>query len=101
MSVYEAMFILRPGLSEEDQNKVVSELEKILKQNQAEITNSQVFGKRQLAYEIKKCREGLYYLIDFSSSSGTAVAKLKQACIINESVLRVLITKEKVKAVKP
>ena len=94
MATYEAMFIFNPGLTEEGQKELVAKLESILKKNQATLENSQVFGRRQLAYEINKRREGLYYLINFSSQVNTVVSKLKQACNMDESVLRTLIIKK-------
>ena len=97
MQHYEAMFIFRPELKEEEQKALVGELENILKENQSEIESSQVFGKRALAYEINKHKEGLYYLINFSSSVGAVVAKLKDACNVNENILRTLITKRRAK----
>jgi len=88
------MFIFRPGEGEEEQKARVSELENILKENQATLLSSQVFGKRRLAYEINKYKEGLYHLINFSAASGAVVSKLKAACNISENVLRVLVIKK-------
>lgn len=93
MPAYEAMFIFRPGLREEEEKTLVGQLENILKESQAEIESSKVFGRRQLAYEINKHKEGLYYLINFSTPSGEVVPRLKKACVINENVLRTLVIK--------
>ena len=93
MPSYEAIFIFKPDLKEEEQKTLVGELENILKGNQAEIENKQVFGKRYLAYEINKYKEGLYYLINFSTQMGAVVSKLRHLCKINENVLRVSILK--------
>lgn len=98
MPAYEAMFIFRPDLKEEEQKALVTELESILKQNQAQIVSSQVFGRRRLAYDIGKCQEGLYYLINFSSQGDTVVASLKKVSRISEKILRVLVMKQKRKA---
>ncbi|MBL7084816.1 MAG: 30S ribosomal protein S6 [Candidatus Omnitrophica bacterium] len=100
MAAYEAMFIFKPDLKEEEQKALVDDLENILKENQSEIVNSQVFGRRQLAYEINKHKEGLYYLMDFSTQAGAVVSKLKRACNINENVLRTLIVKKNSKETK-
>lgn len=98
MPAYEAMFIFRPGLGEEEQKARVSEVENILKENQATLQSSQVFGKRRLAYEVNKYKEGLYYLINFSASSGAVVSRLQAACNISENVLRVLVVKKEAKS---
>lgn len=95
MTSYEAMFIFKPDLKEEEQKALTGELENILKENQTKIESSQVFGRRYLAYEINKYKEGLYYLINFSTQDQPVIAKLKQACNINENVLRTLVIKKR------
>ena len=97
MRSYEAMFIFKANLKEEEQKVLISELENILKKNQTEIENMQLFGRRHLAYEINKNKEGLYYLMNFSGQDPSVVSKLKQFCNINENVLRTLIIKKKPK----
>jgi small subunit ribosomal protein S6 len=93
--MYEAIVIFRPGLSEEEQRLEFGKLEHLLKEAQAQIHNAGVFGKRLLAYEIKKCKEGLYYQINFSVEDTTVISKLKRHCSINENILRILIVKKK------
>lgn len=94
MSAYEAMVILKSGLSEEEQKALIKRLEDILKENQGKIEDVQLFGKRTLAYEIKKCKEGVYYLINFSTPEKKALVDLKSTCHIDENVLRVLVVKK-------
>jgi small subunit ribosomal protein S6 len=94
VQAYEAMFIFRPGLKEEEQKALIEGLEKILTENQAKKENSQALGKRYLAYEINKNKEGVYYLLNFSSPTGTVVSKLNHSCKLNENVLRTLIIKK-------
>ncbi len=100
MPAYEAMFIFRPGLKEEEEKTLVGQLENILKESQAEIESSKVFGRRQLAYEINKHKEGLYYLINFSAPAGEVISRLKKACGMNENVLRILVIKCSLKEAK-
>lgn len=96
MPAYEALFIFKPDLKEEEQKTLIESLEKLLKDNKANIETSQVYGKRQFAYEINKLKEGLYYLIQFTSG-GAVCAILKHACNINENVIRLLVTKRDIK----
>ena len=98
MPSYEAMFIFKPDLKEEEQKTLVDKLENVLKENQAKIENKQVFGRRRLAYQINKYEEGLYYLINFSAQMSAVPSKLKHFCNINEDVLRVLIIKRGLKS---
>ena len=100
MKSYEAMFIFRSGLNEEEKKSLIKELQDLLKENQAEIRGSQDFGRRHLAYEIDKCQEGHFYLINFSAQASSVASKLKQACNVHGNVLRILIVKKKLKEAK-
>jgi len=92
------MFIFCPELKDDEQKALVGELENVLKENQSQIENSQVFGRRALAFAIGKEKEGIYYLITFSSSVPATVSKLKNTCKINDKVLRVLVVNKSPKA---
>jgi len=94
------MFIFNPSLAEAEQKELTTKLENILRENQSALENSQVFGRRQLAYEINKHKEGFYYLMSFSSSVNAVVSKLKHACKIDENILRTLVVKKKPKETK-
>ena len=93
MQSYEAMFIFRPELNEEDQKGLLAGLENVLKENKSQIQERQSLGKRALAYEINKQKEGFYQLLHFSSSEQTVVDKLKYACKVNDKVIRLLVIK--------
>lgn len=94
MQAYEAMFILKPVLQEEEQKELIGKIEGVLKEQKAESVNIQLFGRRQLGYEINHCKEGTYYLVNFSAQDKTIPAQLKRLAAINEKVLRVLIVKK-------
>ena len=57
LPAYEALFIFKPDLKEEETNTLIQNLENLLKENKASIDVSQVYGKRQLTYEIKKFKD--------------------------------------------
>jgi len=100
LASYEAMFVFKPQLQEEQQKGLADELEKLLKDNQSQIESYEPFGRHVLAYEIDKCKEGNYFLMHFSSESSKAVSKLNRACSINENILRSIVIKKKVKKIK-
>ena len=58
--VYETMYILRPDLGDEAVDQAIEKYQSLLKENGAEIIETQHRGKRRLAYEIGKSREGIY-----------------------------------------
>ncbi|NWG01439.1 MAG: 30S ribosomal protein S6 [Syntrophaceae bacterium] len=69
MKKYETIFILDPDLEEEPSQSVVEKIKGIITQNQGEIVKVEDWGKRKLAYEVKKKSKGHYFLIHFLGSA--------------------------------
>ena len=87
MREYESVFVLNPNL---DDSQVDIELEKIrefLTSKDTEITEVQKWGRRKLAYEIAKNREGVYTLIRFSADAEVPM-ELDRRYRLNENMLR-------------
>jgi small subunit ribosomal protein S6 len=85
VSKYETTFILEPGL---DENRLNEELERV-SQWIKELGEVQRWGKRRLAYEIGKRRDGIYTLI-VHEGSGPMVKEIERRMRLNEAVMRVL-----------
>lgn len=92
MRKYEVMYILRPDLEQEEIQASIEKFEGIIK-NGGEITNSEVMGKRRLAYEIDKFRDGFYVLVNFNASPDV-VKELDRILRISDEVIRYLIVKD-------
>lgn len=92
MNNYEGLFIVKPDLKEDDAKNVFKALNDLVVKNGGKIVKEEVWGKRQLAYPVKKFREGNYYKLDFESPSD-AVAKVEAACKLNADIVRVMITR--------
>ena len=60
--------------------------------NSGNVKKEESWGKRQLAYPVKKFKEAYYYKVDFSAPSDT-IQKLEAACKLNAGILRTMITK--------
>jgi small subunit ribosomal protein S6 len=90
---YETMFILKPELPEEQYDSLVEKFKGILESEQAEVTNVNRMGRRRLAYEVKKFREGYYVLFNYSGA-GNATDELERNFRISDEVIRYLIIKE-------
>lgn len=93
MNKYEMMFIVKSQGEEKDVKGVVTAVEKVLKDNNAKISESKDLGLKKLAYPIKKEINGYYELINFEVAK-EAIAEIKRKISINESVLRHLIVKK-------
>jgi small subunit ribosomal protein S6 len=91
MNKYEAMFIIKPDLSEDEKKALFAGIQETVVKNSGQVTTAAVWAeKRKLAFPIKKQQEGVYYLANFTAPS-EAVTKLKYAFKLNEQILRVLI----------
>ena len=87
MRHYEIMIILDP---ETDERTVASSLEKLLQvipSNGGTVDKIDIWGKRRLAYDIKKKSEGFYVVVDMTTAPEIA-QELDRQLGLNESVLR-------------
>src|SRR6266702_2492507 len=60
---YELMFIVRPDMAEEDQDKLISTLESAVSSSGGNVKNVEKMGKRRLAYMVRRFHEGIYILL--------------------------------------
>ncbi|MFA5146684.1 MAG: 30S ribosomal protein S6 [Candidatus Omnitrophota bacterium] len=92
MNDYEALFILKPDISEEDTKGLCKTITEVIVKNSGTVKKEENWGRRPLAYPVKKSKEGYYYKVDFNAPA-ESVAKLDAAYKLNQSILRTLITR--------
>ncbi len=88
-TLYETMYILRPDLGDEAADQAISRYQDLLKEQGAEMLETQHRGKRRLAYEINRYREGIYIQMNYQAP-GTAIAPMERAMRLSEDVIRYL-----------
>ncbi|OCQ96016.1 30S ribosomal protein S6 [Nostoc sp. MBR 210] len=96
-TVYETMYILRPDLNDEQVDQAIAKYQTLIQEQGAENIEIQNRGKRRLAYEIKKQRDGIYIQMNYNGP-GTIVAPLERAMRLSEEVIRYLTIKQEVTA---
>jgi small subunit ribosomal protein S6 len=94
-TVYETMYILRPDLGDEQIVQQIAKYENLIRENGAENIEIQNRGKRRLAYEIKKHRDGVYVQMNYTGP-GTAIAVMERAMRLSEEVIRYMTVKQEV-----
>lgn len=93
MNKYEAMFIVRPDLTEEERKTLFSQIHDVISKNKGNVLEGAVWADRKkMHFPIKKHSEGLYYLLSFNVMP-LAVKEISRAYKLNEFILRVLITR--------
>ena len=97
MNQYEIAILFDPDL-EVDLEKATSRVEKILTDNGAKITNTDNWGKRKLAYQIKKHDQAIYVFYA-AEIPGANVQKIESILNITDEVIRFLITRPDFKAI--
>ncbi len=87
MRAYEVVVILDPSL---DERTVAPSLDKylnVVRTDGGTVDSVDVWGRRKLAYEIKKNAEGIYAIVNLSAEPAT-VKELDRQLTLNESILR-------------
>lgn len=89
MRTYEALFIIRPDVKDEDIQTMAKTVEKLITDNGGSIVRSEIWGKRRLAYEVQKHNEGIYVLIRFEAPAAF-IGKLENHFRLTEEIIRYL-----------
>ena len=87
MRQYELMVILDPELDDRTIQPSLEKLLKVVTTDGGSIDTVDVWGRRRLAYEIKKKAEGIYAVVNFTSEPATA-KELDRQLGLNETVMR-------------
>ena len=66
---YEVLYILAPDLDEDGQKKMMDAVVGVIEKTGAEILKNDIWGRRKLAYSIKKHTEGIYVLVRCNATS--------------------------------
>ena len=90
MRNYEAVFILDPDLSGDAAKGAVTQIQELVSKSGGRVDGLQDWGRKRLAYKIKKRHEGHYVVLNFQMDSGHA-KKLEQTLRLNDQVLRYLL----------
>ncbi len=93
MNKYELALVVNAKIEDEARNATVEKVKEYITTFGGTITNIDEAGKKRLAYEIQKMREGFYYFIQFDAESSSP-AELEQRLRIMENVLRYLCVRQ-------
>ncbi len=87
MRAYEVMVILDPSLEERTVEPSLDKYLNVIRKDGGTVDNVDVWGRRRLAYEIRKNAEGIYALITLNAEPDT-VKEFNRQLGLNEAVLR-------------
>lgn len=87
MRYYENLFIVNPNIEQERLTQVIESVKNEISALDGKTLNVEDWGKRRLAYPIKKHKYGTYVLVQFESSNGGIVKALNEWLKLNQSIL--------------
>ena len=96
MNYYEKVMIIDPNLDDSAVDETVGKVKDVILKEGGEILKTDNWGRRKLAYELNKRKQGNYVLILFKSPA-TTILKLEKHCKLFETIIKFMI----VKLVKP
>ena len=87
MRAYEVMVILDPSLEERTVEPSLDKYLNVIRKDGGSVESVDIWGRRRMAYEIKKNQEGIYAVINLNAEPDS-VKELDRQLTLNESVLR-------------
>ena len=92
MKSYESMFIIAPTVAPEAYDRLIAGFEEVITNGGGSVSNTIKWGRRNLAYEVKKFKEGMYTIFEFEAPNDL-VKELERRYKLNDSVLKFMTVK--------
>ena len=84
---YEIMYIAQPETAEEDITKLNEGIQKVIEDEGGSVVRIDNIGRKKLAYEINRKKEGYYVLLE-TEGSGKEIAEIERRFRVNDAVIR-------------
>ena len=89
MNKYELAVVVSAKIEDDERAQVIEKVKALVERFGGQISDVDEWGKKRLAYEIQKMREGFYYFIQFDAEAGVP-AQIEENVRIMDNVLRFL-----------
>ena len=93
MNKYELALVVNAKIEDEAREAVVEKAKGYVARYGGTVTEVEEWGKKRLAYEVQKMREGFYYFIQFEADA-TCPAEVERHVRIMDNVMRYLVVKK-------
>ena len=92
MRAYEVMVILEPSLDERTVEPSLDKYLNVIRNDGGSVESVEVWGRRRMAYEINHKAEGIYVVLDLTTTP-ESVAELDRQLNLNEAIVRTKVTR--------
>ena len=89
MELYESLFIIRPSVSDEETNALIEKMKGVADRTGAQFIKSENWGRKKLAYEVRRERKGTYGYFYFKAPNNT-VGELEHAYRLEDNIIKFL-----------
>lgn len=91
MNKYESIIIVAPTIDEKQQKEIENKYSKLINEN-GKLESFENLGKKKLAYEVQKHREGIYFIFNFESEP-TFITELERQYRIDDDVIKFIVVR--------
>ena len=92
MNKYESVIIINPNVDEAGVKALEEKFTGLINEN-GKVESVENMGKKRLAYEIKKCKEGTYMLFNFEANPDS-ISELKRVYRITDDIIKFIVVKK-------
>lgn len=92
MAVYETIFIVKTSVSEEELAALVAKVRGVIEKHSGEVLKVENWGKKKLAYEVRKEKKGTYVFYRFRGP-GSVVSELERQYRVEDAIIKFLTVK--------
>ena len=92
MNKYESVIIINPSADEDKVKSLIDRFSDLINK-QGKVTKVDTLGKKKLAYEVKKNKEGIYVVFYFEAEP-TLIAELERNYRITDEVIKFIVVKD-------
>ena len=100
MELYESLFIIRASVSDQETTALIEKMKAVAEKTGAKFIKSENWGKKKLAYEVKRERKGTYVYFYFRATNIT-VGELERAYRLEDTIIKFLTVHLKKELVPP
>ena len=93
MNKYELAVVVSAKIEDDERAQVIEKVKALVERFGGQISDVDEWGKKRLAYEIQKMKEGFYYFIHFESDAETP-SEIEQRIRIMDNVIRFLCVRQ-------
>ncbi len=91
MNKYESIMIVAPTIDEKQQKEIENKYSKLINEN-GKLESFENLGKKKLAYEVRKNKEGIYMQINFKSKA-SFISELERQYRIDDDVIKFIVVR--------